>query len=83
LNHRSTPLPAASLDSTHDGPQETGRVLMNPRWHTEMSAFGGKAVIEWCCEESQLMTQSGHRHSWLFHLGLFVPLRVAQDWFNA
>jgi hypothetical protein len=24
-----------------------------------MSAFGGKADIEWCCEESPLMTQSG------------------------
>jgi hypothetical protein len=26
----------------------------------EMSAFGGKAVVKWCCEESPLMTQSGH-----------------------
>ena len=26
-----------------------------------MSAFGGKADIERCCEESPLLTQSGHR----------------------
>jgi hypothetical protein len=29
-----------------------------------MSAFGGKAVIEWCCEESPLLTQSGTRDAW-------------------
>ena len=31
------------------------------RCHTEMSAFGGKAVIEWCCEGSPLLTQGGHK----------------------
>jgi hypothetical protein len=25
-----------------------------------MSAFGGKADMKWCCDESPLMTQSGH-----------------------
>ena len=25
-----------------------------------MSAFGGKAVIEWCCEDSPLLTQNRH-----------------------
>ena len=25
----------------------------------EMSAFGGKAVVEWCCEESPRLTLSG------------------------
>jgi len=30
----------------------TGRVVM--------SAFGSKADMKWCCDESPLMTQSGH-----------------------
>jgi hypothetical protein len=37
------------------------RVLINPpcRADVEMSAFGGKADIEWQHEESPLLTQSG------------------------
>src|SRR5262249_43650374 len=27
-----------------------------------VSAFGGKAVKDWCCEDSPLLTHSGHPH---------------------
>jgi len=39
-----------------------------------MSAFGAKADVEWCCEESPLMTQSGHNS----HLP--APTREPQKW---
>jgi hypothetical protein len=41
---------------------ELGRALINPPCGTgaEMSAFGGKADIKRYCEESPLLTQSGH-----------------------
>src|SRR6478672_8325967 len=36
-------------------------IYLPARTIAETSAFGGKAVIDWCCGDSPLLTQSGHR----------------------
>jgi hypothetical protein len=51
------------MGQKRDAPVELGRVLIKPPSAAPgagMSAFGGRAAIEWCCWQCPLMTHSGH-----------------------